>query len=51
MMTRLCTGEDMTDGWIVVQEGVYRYAAVESAGFQVRMIVREYLAAEVIWES
>ena len=49
VMTRLCTGDDMADGWIVVQDGIYRFAAVESDGFHVRMIVREYFAAEVIW--
>ena len=51
MMQRLCSGYDMEDGWIVVQNGNYRFAAMENDGFQVRMIIREYLAAEVIWET
>ena len=25
MMTRLITGEDIKDGWIVVQDGIYKY--------------------------
>ena len=51
MMTRLLTGQDMEDGWIVVQDGIYRFAAVENDGFLVRSIIREYVAAEVFWES
>ncbi len=50
MMTRLLTGQDMEDGWIVVQDGIYRFAAVENDGFLVRSIIREYIAAEVFWE-
>lgn len=50
MMTRLLTGQDLDDGWVVVQEGVYRYFAVENGGFLVRIILREYLAAEVTWQ-
>ena len=51
MMTRLASGDDMEDGWIVVQDGIYRFAAVENDGFLVRIIIREYVAAEVFWES
>ena len=49
MMTRLMTGQDMEDGWIVVQDGIYRFAAVEDDRFLVRIIIQEYLAAEVFW--
>lgn len=54
MMTRmawLATGEegpDMKRGWIVVQPGVYRYAVHDFRA--VRMVLREYLAFEAIWE-
>ena len=47
MMTRVVSGQDMEDGWIVVQDGIYRFAAVENDGFLVRIIIQEYLAAEV----
>ena len=48
-MTRLITGQDMEDGWIVVQDDTYRFAAVENDGFLVRIIIQEYLCAEVSW--
>ena len=51
MMTRLITGEDLVDNWVMVQEGVYRYAAIYSGGMAVRMVLYEYLAAEVIWND
>ena len=50
MMTRFLTGQDMEDGWLVVQDGIYRFAAIENDGFIVRSIIREYIAAEVVWE-
>lgn len=50
LMQRLVTGDDMRpDGWIEVQPGVYRYAVMESDGFIVRSVIREYLATEVIF--
>ena len=49
MLTRLLTGQDMKNGWTVVQHNVYRYAAVENSGFSVRIVIREFLAAEVWW--
>ena len=37
--------------WLVVQHGRYQYVAeVGPAGTLVRMLIRDYLAAEVIWE-
>jgi len=41
---------DFKDGWVIVQPGVYRYTAIDDDRFVVRIIMREYLAAEVIWE-
>jgi hypothetical protein len=49
MMTRLVTGEDMLGQWVVVQKGVYRYSVRQIDGLQVRMVLSEYLAAEVQW--
>lgn len=54
MMTRVAwlttggEGPDMEDGWIVVQPDVYRYAIHEYRA--VRMVLREYLAFEAVWE-
>ena len=49
MMLRLIeTGECGEGGWIEVQRGIYRYAVDEWP--RVRMVLREYLAAEVAWD-
>lgn len=50
MMTRVITGQDLAGPWIIVQEGVYRYAVAQSPeGLLVRIVIAEYLAAEVCW--
>ena len=49
MLRLLETGEMGEGGWIEVQCGVYRYAVDDIP--RVRMVFREYLAAEVIWEA
>jgi len=39
-------------GWIVVQEGRYRYlAAAMRDGVLVRSVLSEYLACEVVWRN
>jgi hypothetical protein len=44
MMTRVFTGEDLTDhGWVLVQEGVYRYVAMQSGLMTVRSMLYEFL--------
>jgi hypothetical protein len=49
------TGELKTEGlliidWVDVQEGRYRYLAVDDHGeIRVKIIIREYLACEVTW--
>lgn len=50
MMTRLLTGQDMQDGWVVVQDGVYRYAVFQEGTMTVRSVIRDYLATEVRWD-
>jgi len=51
LMTRLVTGDDMrTDGWVIVQPDVYRFAVMDNGQFVVRTVIREYLATEVIWD-
>ena len=48
MMTRLVTGTDVVDGWIVVQEGVYRYRVDRwEGGTRVRSVLHEYLGTAV----
>ena len=49
-MQRMMTGEGVVDGWIVVQDGRYRYAAACGDYVVVRIVVQEYLAAEFVWE-
>jgi len=48
MMTRLAGGADLFESWIVVQPGIYRYAVHEYRA--VRIVIREYLAFEAIWD-
>jgi hypothetical protein len=50
-MQRMMTGEGVIDGWIVVQDGNYRYAAACGDCVVVRIVVQEYLAAEFVWEG
>lgn len=50
MMTRLLTGQDLQDGWVIVQDGIYRYAVMQQGGGAlVRSVLSEYLATEVFW--
>ncbi|MDO9711862.1 hypothetical protein [Paracraurococcus lichenis] len=42
-------GKIVFPGWLTVQEGRYRYAVRQAPGMWVRMVIREYLACEVIW--
>lgn len=48
-MTRTGTGEKVDIGWVVVQEGVYRYAVVQDGGVIVRSVLRNFLATETRW--
>lgn len=44
-------GNDVfSEGWIVVQDGNYRFQVYQSPGMVVKMVIREYLACEVGWE-
>lgn len=37
--------------WLTVQPGMYRYMAFHiNGGFMVQIVIREYLACEVVWE-
>ena len=47
----LLAGPDVfTEGWLLVQEGRYRYRVSQSEGNRVRMVFREYLGCEVAWD-
>jgi hypothetical protein len=38
------------DGWVDVQDDYYRYMAIDDGGvITIRIVVREYLACEVVW--
>lgn len=49
-MQRLITGIGMEDGWINVQPQRYRYLVSHGEPVIIRMVIRDYLAAEVGWE-
>lgn len=49
MMTRMVFGADLDEGWIIVQDDVYRYAVVQEGTLLVRSVIRNYLATEVFW--
>ena len=51
MMTRLITGQDLIDGWVVVQNGVYRYRLDPSRAILIQSVLFEYLATEVGWND
>lgn len=51
MMIRLVEGHDLRDGWVVVQENVYRYRVEQSGLVMIKSILFEYLATEVYWGS
>ncbi len=48
-MQRAVTGEIGPSRWLTVQKGVYRFAVSEP--FYVRIVLYEYLAAEVVWHD
>ena len=49
MMARALTGQDMRDGWVVVQDGIYRFRVQQCEVMLVRSVLFEYLATEVRW--
>ena len=51
MMTRVMTGQDLVDGWVMVQANVYRYAVAQIGTILVRSVLFEYLATEVSWHE
>lgn len=37
------------EGWLVVQKGRYRYRTSQPGVMRIRLVIREYLACDVIW--
>ena len=48
-LQRLVLGSDLCNGWVMVQEGVYRYQVDQGNGTIVKSVLMEYLATEVYW--
>jgi hypothetical protein len=42
--------EAWQEGWLVVQEHRYRYLVTQEYGLRVWLVLRDYLACEVVWE-
>ncbi|MCY4641498.1 MAG: hypothetical protein OXC41_02195 [Gammaproteobacteria bacterium] len=51
MVLRVIEGEGLAGGWVVVEEGKYRYAVDWSSGIMVRTVIWEYLATETRWAT
>ena len=50
-MHRLLVGAEGDYPWIEVQPGRYRYLVATGPGILVRIVIAEYLAAEVAWDG
>lgn len=51
MMTRVMTGQDLSGAWVIVQDGIYRYAVAQQGTMLVRSVLQDYLATEVYWDA
>ncbi len=51
MQRLLVVGSDVfREGWLVVQDGNYRFRVSEEEGLTVKIVLREYLACHVVWQ-
>ncbi len=51
MQRLLVFGDNVfSEGWLVVQDGNYRFQVYQAPGMVVKMVIREYLACEVVWK-
>jgi hypothetical protein len=50
LSTGLLASGDLEDGWVTVQDAIYRYAVIQEGVLTVRSVIRDYLAAEVRWD-
>ena len=54
MMQRIFTEQDMRDGWIIVQDGIYRFHVDlqdRNNGILVKSVLSEHLATKVLWSD
>jgi len=50
-MLRIVQGPDVAEsGWIVIQDGNYRFRVLMDGGIRVQFVLREYLACDVLWK-
>ena len=46
----LVAGTDaFAGGWVTVQEGNYRFRTSQGNGLTVKIVLREYLGCEIVW--
>jgi hypothetical protein len=51
MQRLLVVGSDVySEGWLVVQEGNYRFRVSQADGLTVKIVLSEYLACQVVWD-
>lgn len=51
MQRMLVSGENLfSEAWVVVQEGNYRFQINQSNGLSVKIVLREYLGCEIVWD-
>ena len=51
MQRVLVAGTDtFNGGWLTVQEGNYRFCVSQTNGMAVKIVLREYLGCEVVWD-
>ncbi|GHH09722.1 hypothetical protein GCM10008023_06750 [Sphingomonas glacialis] len=47
----LLVGDDaFVEGWLIVQDNNYRYRTSQDGGLRIRLLIREYLACDVLWD-
>ncbi|XXK31615.1 hypothetical protein ACMAY7_02120 [Rhodobacteraceae bacterium nBUS_24] len=52
LIDRLLRQKDLSNGWVIVQPNVYRYAVMyHGSELVIRTVILENLATEVIWSS
>jgi hypothetical protein len=51
MQRVLVAGTDaFVEGWVTVQEGNYRFRTSQANGLTVKIVLREYLGCEIVWD-
>ncbi|BCB28216.1 hypothetical protein SKTS_31020 [Sulfurimicrobium lacus] len=51
MQRVLVSGMDLhAEGWLVVQENNYRFQVHQACGLTIKIVLREYLGCEIVWD-